>query len=370
MKKVAQVITQSELGGAQKHVILLAKEFKEKGYDVDVIAGGSGELKNILESSGINYIEDPLMIREIKLSTDIKNIKYLKNLFRKNKYDIVHCHSSKAGLVGRIAARLAKVDKIIYTVHGFVFNEPMNKIKKYIYILCEIIGAKCGDKIVTVSKKDYQCALDYKISKEKNTIFIPNAIKEIDKSSLKSKQEIIDELNIEKNKFIIGNVSNFYETKGHRYLIDALKKLYDEGYDFYTIFAGEGNTLKEMQEKSKEYSNIKYLGYRTDNYDIMNCFDLFVLPSVKEGMPYVILEAMNLGKPVLCTQVGALVDIIRDGENGYIVEPQSIDALYNKLKDILDNKQLQQIADKGEIYIKEHFSFKSFADNMEKLYNE
>lgn len=369
MKKIAQVITQSELGGAQKHIILLAKEFKERGYEVDVIAGGSGDLKKILESDGINYIEDPYMVREISLGIDIKNVKYLKNLFKKNGYDIVHCHSSKAGLVGRIAARLAKIDKIIYTVHGFVFNEPMNKIKKYIYIICEFIGARCGDEIVTVSKKDYQCALDYNIGNANNTIFIPNAIKDIDKKSLKCREDMLSQLGIDNNTFIIGNVSNFYETKGHRYLIDALIKLYDEGYDFHVLFAGEGNNLQEMQEKSKNYDKIKFLGFRKDNYDIMNCFDLFVLPSVKEGMPYVILEAMNLGKPVLCTEVGALVDIIKDGENGYIVEPQSTEVLYKKIKSILENKELQDIGKAGEEYVKKHFSFESFVNNLEKLYD-
>lgn len=370
MKKIAQVITQSEMGGAQKHVILLAKEFIARGYEVDVIAGGDGELKKATEEVGAAYINDPYMVREISLDTDVKNVEYLKKLFSDKKYDIVQCHSSKAGLVARIAAKMAHVPKIIYTAHGFVFNEPMSEIKKIIYIICEFIGARCGDKIIAVSKKDYDCALKYKIANSKKAVFIPNAIKDIDKSLLKPKKQMLQELGIDNDDFVIGNVSNFYDTKGHKYLMDALIKLSDEGYKFNAVFAGEGKNLEDMKEKCKNYDNIKFLGYRTDNYDVMNCLDLFALPSVKEGMPYVILEAMNLGKTVLCTKVGALPDIISDGVNGYLVEPQSSEELYEKIKSILSNPDAVKVGAKGEEYVKEHFSFKKFADSIESIYNE
>ena len=370
MKKMAQVITQSEMGGAQKHVILLAKEFKARGYEIDIIAGGDGPLKKIANDIGVGYIEDPYMVREISIGKDRKNLKYLKKLFYDKKYDIVQCHSSKAGLIARIAAKRAHVPKIIYTAHGFVFNEPMSKIKKIIYIICEFIGARCGDKIIAVSKKDYDSALKYKISNSKNTVFIPNAIKDIDKAVLKPRKEMLSELGIDNDSFVLGNVSNFYDTKGHKYLIDALIKLSDEGFKFNAIFAGEGKNLEEMKEKCKDYDNIKFLGYRTDNYDIMNCLDLFVLPSVKEGMPYVILEAMNLGKTALCTRVGALPDIISDGDNGYLVEAQSSEQLYDKIKYIIVNPDSLKAGIKGEQYVKEHFSFEKFADAIESIYNE
>lgn len=369
MKKIGYVITQSEMGGAQKNVLLLADEFLKRGYKVDVICGGQGDLKKLCEEKGIGYICDPYMVREINLPVDFKNFKYLKSLFKENNYDIVHSHSSKAGLLARMAAKSAGIKKNIYTAHGFVFNEPMSNLKKKIYIWCEKYGAKCGDEVIAVSKKDYDCALDYKISSKENTVYIPNAIKNIDRDSLKPKEKLLGELGVNKDDFIIGNVSNFYDTKGHVYLMDALMRLLDEGYKFTALFAGEGKNLQDMKDKTKNYDSIKYLGYRKDNYDIMNALDLFVLPSVKEGMPYVILEAMNLGKTVLCTKVGALTDMIKDGDNGYIVEPQSSDALYEKLKYILDNKDKYYLGDKGEEYVKSTFSFESVIDKIEKIYS-
>ena len=104
MKKIAQVITQSEMGGAQKHVILLAKEFKARGYEIDIIAGGDGPLKKIANDIGVGYIEDPYMVREISLGIDRKNLKYLKKLFSDKRYDIVQ--SKKTPILEKITKEL------------------------------------------------------------------------------------------------------------------------------------------------------------------------------------------------------------------------------------------------------------------------
>lgn len=368
-KKVAQVITLSEMGGAQKHVLLLSKALKEKGYDIEVIASGGGELEDKIKALGINFINNPYMVREINAIEDFKNIIFLRDLFKEKGYDIVHCHSSKAGLIARIAARLASVDKIIYTAHGFVFNEPMKKIKKFIYTLIEYIGGKFGKTVIAVSKKDYQCALDYKLCKKSNLYYIPNAIEEVEINSLKPSETMKKELGINTPSFVIGTVSNFYETKGHIYLVNALKRLYEQGYNFKTIFAGEGPTLENIKEECKGYNNFVFLGYRKDNLDIMNSFDLFVLPSVKEGMPYVILEAMSLGKPILCTKVGALTDMITQKENGLIVNPGDTNELYCMIKEILDDKiDLKTISDNGQNYVNNNFSFNSFIKQIIDIY--
>lgn len=370
-KKVAQVITLTEMGGAQKHLYMLSKSLNEAGYEVDVISSNGGALVELLKKENINFIESPYMVREISPIVDFKNILYLYKLFKKNKYDIVHCHSSKAGLVARIAARLAGVPKIIYTAHGFVFNEPMSLKKKKIYTAIEYLGAKLGHVIIAVSNKDYKCAKELIPKKEKNIYYIPNAIKNPDMTLIKEKSEMKEALDIPADGFLVGTVSNFYETKGHSYLIKALMKLYDEGYDFYTVFAGEGPKFEESKKLCKAYSKISFLGYRTDNLDIMNAMDIFVLPSVKEGMPYVVLEAMSLGKPVLCTKVGALTDIISNEKNGFIVNPESEEELYNALKKIFNNKKiLNDIGKKGKEFINKNYSYESFIKSILDIYNK
>lgn len=369
--KVAQVVTLSEMGGAQKHVLLLSTELKNKGYDVTIFTSAGGKLIEKAKENGIAVVLVPDMVRDINPSKDIKAVKNLYRLFRDGGFDIVHSHSSKAGILARIAAKLAGTRKIIYTAHGFVFNEPMSSIKKNVYIYIERIGAMLGDKVIAVSKKDCDSAIENRLVERDKLTFIPNAIPEISRDSLRAAAEVRKELDISGEEFVIGTISNFYETKGHIYLIEAVKRLYGEGFRFKTVFAGAGPKMDEMIELSKDNSDIKFLGYREDNYDIMNILDLFVLPSIKEGMPYVILEAMSLGKPVLCTKVGALTDMIADGVNGYIVEPQDSSLIYDKLKWILENRgKLDEVGRAGEKYVSDNFSMAKFTESVISIYEE
>ncbi|MGE5626550.1 MAG: glycosyltransferase family 4 protein [Solirubrobacterales bacterium] len=370
-KKVAQLVTLSEMGGAQKHVILLSRELKNQGYDVTVFTSEGGKLISKVEECGIKVELVPDMVREINPLKDIKAVMYLYKLFKQEKFDIVHCHSSKAGILGRTAAKLAGIKRIIYTAHGFVFNEPMSSLKRFIYVNIERMGSVFGSKTIAVSKRDCDSAVEKKVTSEKKLVYIPNAIPEIDKDLLGNPSELKAELNIKEDEFVLGTISNFYDTKGHVYLIEAVKKLYGEGYKFKTIFAGAGPKMDEMMELSKSYEHIVFLGYREDNYQIMNILDLFVLPSIKEGMPYVILEAMSLGKPVLCTKVGALTDMISDGENGYIVEPGDSNKIYDKIKWIIENKsKIESVGGLGKMYVDKNFSMKAFTEAVIKVYEE
>lgn len=370
-KKVAQLVTLSEMGGAQKHVLLLSRELKNQGYDVTVFTSDGGKLISKVKESGIKVELVPDMVREINPVKDAKAVMNLYRIFKEEKFDIVHCHSSKAGILGRTAAKLAGIKKIIYTAHGFVFNEPMSSLKRFIYVNIERMGSVFGNKTIAVSRKDCDSAIEKRVTSEKKLVFIPNAIPEIDKNSLGNVNELKAEIKIKEDEFVIGTISNFYETKGHVYLIDALKRLYDEGYKFKTIFAGSGPKMDEMMNLSKTYDNIVFLGYREDNYQIMNILDLFVLPSIKEGMPYVILEAMSLEKPVLCTKVGALTDMISDGENGYIVEPGDSSIIYHKIKWILENKSnIEQIGASGKMYVDKNFSMRAFTEAVMRVYEE
>jgi len=368
-KRVAQVVTQAELGGAQKHIVFLCEELVDRGYEVDVFAAPGKWLKEELDSKGINFIEVPSMVREISFAKDLKTLFSLYRIFKKRDYDVVHCHSSKAGLLARIAARLAKTKKIVFTAHGFVFNEPMSELKRKIYIFLEKVGAVFGHEIITVSKKDYDCALEYKLANKNNLIYIPNAIEKVDKEDLREPEELKNQLGID-DEFIIGTVANFYETKGHVYLIEAVKRLYDEGYKFKTLFVGAGILFDEMKELCRGYSGFNFLGSRKDNYDLINIFDVFVLPSIKEGMPITVLEAMTLKKPVLCTKVGSLTDMIHDNLNGFIVESKSSEELYNRLKWILENKTvLNEVGENGYKYVEENFTMDKFMKDVLNVYN-
>lgn len=369
-RKIAQVITLSEMGGAQKHVLLLSSQLKEKGYDITIFAAPGGDLVENLREKNIRFTPLPQMVREINPIKDLKTLILLYRIFKRERFDVVHCHSSKAGLLGRIAARLAGINKIVYTVHGFVFNEPMGSLKKNIYIAIEKIGAMFGTDSIAVSQKDLDTAIDYKIGNKNKIGYIPNAIENVSEENLRSKADIRESLEIKSDDFVIGTVANFYDTKGHIYLVEAVKRLYDEGFNFKTVFAGEGPRMEFIKEKCVGYDNFIFLGYRKDNLDVINSFDLFVLPSVKEGMPYVILEAMSISKPVLCTRVGAMTNMISNKENGIIVNPGVPEELYREIKWALNSREeISRIGAFGKSFVNEKYSLDAFINEVIGVYD-
>lgn len=335
MKKLAYVITQSELGGAQKNIILLCKKLKQD-YDITVYSAPGGGLIDELSLMGIKHVSVPDMVREINLSRDFKAYKFLIKEFKSNKYDIVHCHSSKAGILARQAARRADVKNVIFTAHGFVFNEPMSQLKKKVYTFLEKYEGNNSHWIICVDPNDIKIAEKNGIKAKKGLVYVPNGIEFTEQDAYAVKV-----INKDQNKpFIFGLVANFYETKGHRYLIEAFNKLTANGdINAKLVLVGDGSIKKEMEALAGNNRNIDFWGYRKDGMEIMKDFDCFVLSSVKEGFPFVILEAVKNKLPVITTDVGAVREILEDGKLGMIVKPRDAEELVKAMKHVYNNRE-------------------------------
>jgi glycosyltransferase involved in cell wall biosynthesis len=335
MKKLAYVITQSEMGGAQKNIILLCKKLKES-YDITVYSAAGGGLIDELFRIGIQHISIPDMVREINLMKDYKAYRFLVKEFKANKYDIVHSHSSKAGIVARQAAKTAGIKNVIFTAHGFVFNEPMSSLKKKIYTFLEKYEGKNSDWIICVDPTDIKTAEKNSIKARKGLVYVPNGIEftEQDASSVK----IINK--DPRTPFIFGLVANFYETKGHRYLIEAFNKLTIEAnINAKLVLIGEGTLKEEMEGLAGNNKDIEFTGYRKDAVELMKNFDCFVMSSVKEGFPFVILEAIKNKLPIISTDVGAVREILDNGRLGIVVNTRDIEELANAMKQVYNHRE-------------------------------
>lgn len=367
MKKAALVITQAEMGGAQKNLLLLVSSLKGK-YDFTVYSSGGGKLVDALKVEGIKHVEVPSLVREINPKADYKAYRFLKREFKQEKYDIVHCHSSKAGILGRIAAWTTGVDNIIYTAHGFVFNEPMSAVKKAIYVAAEWFCARISHYLICVSPLDLSCTKRYHINSKKNRVYIPNGIDFT--KELTHKSTIRKELNIPEKLFLYGSVANFYETKGHRYLIDAYKKLSLEKDDIGLILVGDGRLRGEMEELSKTLDHVYFTGYREDAESIIQAMDIFVLSSVKEGFPFVLLEAISKKIPIITTKVGAVPEILEHGKDGVIVPVKDEDALKVAMSDAYENREKYiKMATDAYKYCSREYSLKNMVDKTSKIYD-
>lgn len=361
--RILYIITQGEQGGGQKNVLDLALGMKEKGHQVYVAVGeieneGDKWLFTELEIGGIpkeNLLELKQLQREVKPARDLSAVSEIIHLFKKIKPEIVHLHSSKAGVVGGLACAIynmffGKV-KSVYTVHGFVFLEPMNIVKKIIFICLEFVSSICRNFTILISPLDIQAGKKFWIlrnRKKYKTIY--NGLTEKIKSEMLSREEARKYL-VEKipplpfgkaNANIVGTISNLYRTKGLEHLIDAAKKVVAEkGNTIFVVLGfGDENYKKELEERIKQNKledNFFFLGRTPSAFKYLKGFDVFTLTSVKEGLPYTLLEARMSGVPILASSVGGIPEMAKNFDIN-LVPVGDVDKIAEKILNILSSK--------------------------------
>lgn len=371
MEKILYIITQSEIGGAQKYVLDLATNLNKSQYEIYVASTGDGPLFEAAKAQKIATKRLKWLKRSISPFKDIMAYFELKSLISEIKPDIVHLNSSKAGFLGSCAAKKLKVKKIIYTAHGFVFNEPGNFLKKIIYKKLEKSNSKRADKIICVSKRDRMLGIKAKMN-EKKLITIYNGI-DPQKIGFLEKDEAIKELEkeiaqrageSEADKFSnatspkIVCVANFYKTKGVDCLVKAMKNI-----DAVLVLVGDGQeneNLKNLAKENNLQEKIIFAGRIPFAARFLKAFDLFVLPSRKEGLPYALLEACAANIPTVTTDVGGTHEVIMHGINGYLVKPNDKNDLREKINQaLLENKPS---------YLPEYFTLEEMIKKTITLY--
>lgn len=375
MSKIAYVVTQSELGGAQRNILLLAKALSGR-HDITVYAGPGGLLLDELRKAGIKVVEVPSMQREISLRDDMETYRFLLKAFRENRYEVIHSHSSKAGLLARMAGKKAGARINVYTAHGFVFNEPMSKVKKRLYIAIEKYGAKKGTDLITVSERDQKAAKELGITSGGATRYIPNGIDFPEKAIIlrdkeNNRERFRQVLGIGKEDIVFGSIANFYETKGHRYLIAAFNRLRKENpkMKLKLVLIGQGALQKTMEKLAGP--DVIFTGYVQDAELLMDSFDCLVLSSVKEGFPFVILEGVKHMVPLITTDVGDVGKVLRQGdlESYILVNPKDAKALHSAMDAFLQKRvSMARAAGHSFDLLGEAYSLERMVEETEKVY--
>lgn len=338
ISKILYIVTQSELGGASRYIFDLARNLPSDKFEVIVAGGGVGELGEKINALGLNYYHLNNLVREIEPFRDLLAVYEICRLIIKTKPDIVHLNSSKAGVVGSIAAKICGVKKIIYTAHGFVFNEPLSTFKKNLYRWSEKITSNCKDKIICVSEFDRQSALKNKIAKSSKLMTINNGIEALDFADATESKKI---LGVPADSIVIGTVANLYRTKGLNFLISAIVKSKINHPGIYLRIVGDGELANELAKQINELNAQNYIkvGKISHAYRYLKAFDIFVMSSVKEGFPYALLEAMAAGLPIVATKVGGIPEMIETDKTGSLVDAKNVDAISTAVESLLTDKQ-------------------------------
>jgi len=343
MRKILFLITQAEMGGAQKYILELSYSLKKLGYEVLVASEKNESFKQKLSENSIKFIELKHIQRNINPFSDFSVFSEILKLIKLEKPDIVHLNSSKIGVLGALAGRLAKAPRIIFTAHGWVFNETLPFYKKWLYVFLSWLSANFQDKIICVSNYDKNKAIKYHIATEEKLVVINNGINE-NKLNFLTKEDARKSLKLPEDKIIIGDIANLYKNKGIVYLVEAAKEIIKENKNIIFAIIGDGPekaNLKKLITKYNLKAHFFLLGKKDDASKYLKAFDIFILPSQKEGFPYVLLEAGLAETPVITTNVGGIPDLIKK-DNGVSIMSKNKDQIISSILNLLKNKEKQK----------------------------
>ncbi len=383
-KKILFVITKSEMGGAQRFLYEFITHLDPAKYEFLVSAGGSPTGGELLKKLGEKNIKTAIM-KNFSNTPGLKNflafLEFFK-LIKKFKPDILYLLSSEAGFLGSIAGKLycllfwQKKPKIIYRIGGWAFKEPRNIFIKKIYLWAEKLSAPFKDIIITNSEFDRQLAIKNKIVKSNKITVIYNGL-DFDKIKFLPKEEAKTFIESKtKHLFgksiLIGTIANFYKNKGLEYLAQAAQKLKNKGLDWQFTIIGEGSERPKIENfirKNNLENDILLAGFISDASKYLKAFDLFVLPSIKEGQPWVILEAMAAGTPIVATNIAGIPEMIESEKSGFLVEPADSEALSSAIEKMLTHPSMAQECAKNALEIlKEKFNLAAMVEKNESLF--
>lgn len=345
LPRVLHIITRMVRGGAQKNTLATVAGLSQKNYDVTLVSGPSwGTEDEILHEAleqNLKVLILPELVREISLLADLLAVWKLRVLMAKNSFAIVHTHTSKAGLLGRLAAHWAKVPMIVHTPHGHVFHSYFSTWKEQIFLWMERLAAPWTHRLVALTSRCRDEHLKLKVGNPEQWVVIPSGVDEKNIEDFSARRnEILDSLKIPRDRKIIGYIGRLAPVKGCFYLIRALLPVYWAKLNFHCLIVGDGEDRKSLENLAAGIglkSRVTFAGYQKNISKFLSVFNLLVVPSLNEGMGRVIVEAGFLEKPIVATRVGGIVDLIENERTGLLVPPRDSDLLACAITDLLEN---------------------------------
>lgn len=332
MKKLLFVITKSNWGGAQRYLYDMATELKGS-YEVAVALGGEGELAKRLRQSGVTVFSIPSLGRDVRFGDDLKSFFELSSIIKRFKPDIVHLNSSKIGGLGALAARLRKIPHVIFTAHGWAFNEDRSMISKLAIKCAYWVTMSLCTHTIAVSEATWKYVANWPyVGKKISTV--RNAVGTID---FMPREEARQKLGATTESWTVGTIAELHPIKGLIYACEAIKECTKSHPDIRYVIIGEGETrtiLETYIARNKLEKNITLVGHLSQAARYLKAFDVFILPSLSEGLGYVLLEAGLASLPVIASNVGGIPEIITSGENGLLVPSRDSAALFQALEKI------------------------------------
>ncbi|HEX9743261.1 MAG TPA: glycosyltransferase family 4 protein [Nitrospiraceae bacterium] len=342
---VCHIITKLELGGAQRNTLFTVSHLDPARFRSMLVTGEPGLLDDEARKlAGVEFHQIPSLVRAVRPLSDLRALLALAWLLRRMKPAIVHTHSSKAGILGRMAAWLAGVPVIIHSIHGFGFTRYQSVPVRRMLIALECVAARITTRFFAVSDANRQLGVELGLFPDHRCVVIRSgvdvaAIRKLGVDTTAKKAE----LGLEPGRPVVGMVAPMKPQKAPLDFVRMAAKVAAKKPETQFLFVGDGELRGAMEAeivRCELTKSFRLTGWRRDVPAIMRCLDVFVLTSLWEGLPRVYLEALASGVPVVGTRVDGAAEVVRDGINGYLFAPGDVQGMAERVLSLLANPTL------------------------------
>jgi glycosyltransferase involved in cell wall biosynthesis len=382
--KVLHIITRMDRGGSAQNTLLTCQELSHK-YSVVLAYGLSHESKmtelerrsverQIKEAQerGLKDIVIPSLVRRINPVRDFFAFFSILWVLISEKPTIVHTHTYKAGIIGCWAAKIAGVPVIVHTPHGHVFFGHFSPLVTRFFMMIEKITAFIIDRMVALSEGEREDYIAFSVSKPGKMVTIHSGVDVT--RFMKARVKIEDKkksLGVNTKGLVVGTIGWLLPIKGPMYLLKAMEIVWQTHPGIQLIYVGKGDLEEDVKKEAHRmgvFEKVTFLGWRDDIPEIMQVLDIFVLPSLNEGMGRVLVEAMAAGRPIVASKVGGIPDLVKDGQNGFLVKPGDANDLSSAIKKLLNDKKVREEMGRKGRAMAGDYSVEKMIEKIDALY--
>ena len=340
--KVLHLITRLDLGGAQQNTLHTVRHLNRASFEPVLVCGRGGQLDGeVFSDPTLRTVFVDSLLRDISPLHDLLAVLELTRILLAEKPEILHTHSSKAGILGRLAALFAGVPIVIHTYHGFGFHDRQPSAIKALYVFLERVCARITNALVFVSRSNIAYAVEHGLVSPHDAVLIHSGVKlsglpaPVDAAKLKMSA------GVGMHKLLVVSVGNLKPQKNAADFVSAAAQVIADVPEARFVYIGDGPQRRALEARAFALGlegKVLFLGWRRDAAQWLAAADVFVLTSLWEGLPRSLVEAMKSGLPAVCYATDGVTDLIKDGENGYMVEPGDHAALAAHVSTLLNNE--------------------------------
>ncbi len=376
MPKVVRIITRLNVGGPAIHTLLLTDRLRPR-YATLLVSGREaateGNMLDLADKLGVRVTRVPEMGREVSPLSDLLALFTLVRIIRRERPDIVHTHTAKAGFIGRVAARLCGVPVIVHTFHGNVFHGYFRPAVARFFLLLERLLARITDQIVTVAEQQRQELASLGVAPTSRISVIPLgldltgfATDVADPGAMRRKWGLPPDIPL------VGIIARLVPVKGHDLFLDTAALIHKSHPEARFVVIGDGELRQELEVQVRERAlPVVFAGWETDLRAVYAALDIVCLTSHNEGSPVALIEALSARKAIVSTAVGGVPDLIVDGETGLLVDERDPACFARAVARLLDDQEFaRMLGGRGQKSVMQKYDAARLAEDIDRLYRE